>query len=270
MTSDGVGLAYSMIGAGPVLVKGATWLSHLEFDFDSDIWWPWIRELSRGHRLLRYDPRGSGLSDWDVDDISFDAFVRDLETVIDAAGVERCALMGISQSCGVCIAYAARHPERVSHLVLYGGYAHGRLKRGNAVNKDEVEAVNTLFRLGWGQKNGAFQRIFSAQMVPEGNEDHIAWWNDLQQRTTTPGNAARIREVADNIDVGDLARTLDVPTLVINRRQDATGCFEAGKRMAALIPGSRFIPYAGKTHIILESDPEWPRFIADVKGFLRS
>jgi class 3 adenylate cyclase/pimeloyl-ACP methyl ester carboxylesterase len=271
MTSDGVSLAYSMIGNGPVLVKGSTWLSHLEYDFQSAIWQPWIRLLSAENTLVRYDARGIGLSDCEVEKLSFDGFVHDLETVIEAAGLQEFALMGISQSCPVVLAYAAHHPERVTKLVLYSGYSRGRLRRGKGkAMEEEVNAITTLMRLGWGRSNPEFQRLFSAQMVPSGNEEHIEWWNELQRRSTTPENAARIREIADSIDVSDLAAQLSIPTLVINRRDDATGNFEDGRRTAALIPNSRFVVLEGNTHIILDSEDEWTRFASEIQEFLRS
>lgn len=170
--SDGVRIAYASVGQGPPLVKAANWLNHLEYDWESPVWRHVFHELARDHRLVRYDERGNGLSDWDVEDISFDAFVRDLETVVDAAGLERFPLLGISQGCSVSIAYAVRHPERVSHLVLYGGYARGRYKRGDPDNLEQGEALITLMRQGWGQENPAFRQIFTSLFIPGGTPEH--------------------------------------------------------------------------------------------------
>jgi alpha/beta hydrolase fold len=166
-TWDGVQLAYSRVGSGPPLVKTGNWMTHLEFDFESPIWRHLYRELSRDHSLIRYDARGNGLSDRDVEDVSFETFVSDLEAVVDASGVERFALLGISQGCAVSIAYAVRHPERVTHLALYGGFAVGFAKRArSAAEKEQKAAELTLMRLGWGQENVAFRQLFTSQFIP--------------------------------------------------------------------------------------------------------
>jgi pimeloyl-ACP methyl ester carboxylesterase len=158
--ADGVRIAWSTVGEGPPIVKAANWLNHLEFDWQSPIWRHWFAELSRDHRLIRYDERGNGLSDWDVDELSFDAFVADLEAVVEAAGVERFVLLGISQGCAVSVAYATRHPDRVSHLILYGGYARGWKGRSTAEEKERHQAMQTLALQGWGQDNPAYRQVF--------------------------------------------------------------------------------------------------------------
>ena len=184
-SSDGVRIAYATVGQGPPLVKAANWLNHLEYDWQSPVWRHLLRELARDRLLVRYDERGNGLSDWDVEDISFDAFVLDLETVADAAGLERFALLGISQGCTVSIAYAVRHPERVTHLVLYGGYASGRRTRGSPEEIEQAEAMPTLMRHGWAQENPAFRQIFTTRFIPEATAEQIQWFNDLQRMTTS-------------------------------------------------------------------------------------
>jgi pimeloyl-ACP methyl ester carboxylesterase len=210
------------------------------------------------------------LSDWEVDEISFEAFVRDLESVIASTGLEHFALLGISQGCAVAIAYAVRHPERVSHLVLYGGYARGRRKRGSPGAIEQADALATLMRPGWGQENPAFRQVFTSQFIPGGSHEQMEWFNELQRRSTSPANATRIREAADNIDVTDLMPQVKVPTLVLHCRDDAVQPFEEGRRMAASIPGAQFVALEGRNHLILEGDPSWDRFIGEVKGFLRS
>ena len=145
------------MGEGPQLVKAANWLNHLEYDWESPIWRPMFQELAASYKLVRYDERGNGLSDWDVDDLTFYAFVRDLESVIEADGNDRFALLGVSQGAAVSIAYAVAHPERVSHLILLGGYARGRRMRGSVKSEDEAEAFVTLMRQGWGQDNPAIR-----------------------------------------------------------------------------------------------------------------
>jgi pimeloyl-ACP methyl ester carboxylesterase/DNA-binding winged helix-turn-helix (wHTH) protein len=268
--SDGVRIAYSAVGSGPPLVKAANWLNHLEYDWQSPIWRHLLHALAAERRLIRYDERGNGLSDWNVDDISFEAFVRDLESVVEAAGVERFPLLGISQGCAVSIAYAVRHPERVTHLVLLGGYARGRRKRGSQKDIDEADALGTLMRIGWGQENPAFRQVFTSLFIPGGSAEQAQWLNDLQRNTTSPENAVRIREAMNNIDVSDLLPRVGVPTLVLHCRDDAVAPFEEGRLMAAGIRGSRFVALEGRNHVILEGDPGWHRFLDETRAFLRT
>jgi pimeloyl-ACP methyl ester carboxylesterase len=269
-TSDGVRIAYALAGQGPPLVKTANWLNHLDYDWQSPIWSHLLHVLAAEHRLIRYDARGNGLSDWELDDISFDAFVRDLESVIDAVGVERFPLFGISQGCAVAIAYAVRHPERVSRLILYGGFARGRRRRGSQEGIEQSEAFLTLMRQGWGQENPAFRQLFTSLFLPGGTPEQMQWYNDLQRVTTSPTNAVRIRQAVDELDVTHLLPKLNVPTLVLHCRDDAVQPFEEGRRLAAGIKGSRFVPLEGRNHLILESDPSWGRLVGEIRNFLRA
>jgi pimeloyl-ACP methyl ester carboxylesterase len=228
-----------------------------------------LHALAADHRLIRYDERGNGLSDWDVDEISFEAFVRDLESVVDATGLERFALFGISQGCSVSIAYAVRNPHRVSHLVLYGGFARGRRKRNSDAWIQQADAFDTLMRDGWGKENPAFRQVWTSLFVPGGTAEQMQWYNDLQRITTSPENALRIRRASDDIDVTNLLPQVTAPTLVLHCRGDAGVPFDEGRRMAAGIPGARFVLLEGRNHVILDGEPAWPRFIAEIKGFIR-
>jgi pimeloyl-ACP methyl ester carboxylesterase len=227
-----------------------------------------LHALAARYRLIRYDERGNGLSDRDVADISFQAFVRDLESVVEASRLERFPLLGISQGCAVSIAYAVCHPERVTHLVLFGGYARGRKKRGSQKEIEQADALQTLMRLGWGQENPAFRQIFTSLFIPGGSAEQMQWLNDLQRNTTSPENAAQIRGTMNNIDVSDLLPRVRVPTLVLHCRHDAAVPFEEGRLMAAGIPGSRFVELEGRNHLILEGDPARARFLDEVRAFL--
>jgi pimeloyl-ACP methyl ester carboxylesterase/DNA-binding winged helix-turn-helix (wHTH) protein len=269
-TTDGVRIAYSEVGSGPPLVKAANWLNHLEYDWNSPIWSPLLQALAAEYRLVRYDERGNGLSDWDVDDISFDAFVRDLESVVDASGPDRFPLFGISQGCAVSIAYAALHPERVTHLVLLGGYARGRKKRSSQREVEQADALQALMRLGWGQENPAFRQLFTSLFIPGGSTEQMLWLNDLQRTTTSPETAVRIREAMNAIDVTALLPRVQVPTLVLHCRDDAVVPFEEGRLMAAGIPGARFVALEGRNHLILEGDPGWRRFLDETNAFLKA
>jgi class 3 adenylate cyclase/pimeloyl-ACP methyl ester carboxylesterase len=266
-SSDGVGIAYATVGDGPSLVKAANWLNHLEFDWQSPIWRHVFAELSRGHQLVRYDERGNGLSDWEVEDISFDAFVRDLEAVVDAAGLERFALLGISQGCAVSVAYAVRHPERVSQLVLYGGYARGWARRGPK-DEERGNAILELIRQGWGQDNPAFRQMFTSQMIPGATPEQMQWFNELQRVTTSPEIAARLRLAMGEIDVMPLLTKVSTPTLVMHARGDVVAPFEEGRKMASMIPGARFVPLESSNHLLIENEPAWPRFVSEVRSFL--
>jgi pimeloyl-ACP methyl ester carboxylesterase/DNA-binding winged helix-turn-helix (wHTH) protein len=268
--SDGVRLAYSCIGNGPPLIKTGNWMTHLEWDLDSPIWRHLYRDLSKEHMLIRYDSRGNGLSDRDVDDISFDAFVRDLEAVTDAAGFERFSLLGISQGCGVSVAYAARHPERVERLVLYGGYVQGWHKRAKTeAEKQEGAAMCTLMRLGWGQENPAFRQLFTSQFIPGATKEQADWFNELQRVSASPESAVRNFEANGLMDVTKLLPLVTAPTLVVHARDEVRVPFDNGRRLAAGIPGARFVPLDSRNHLVLEDEPAYPRFIEEITSFLR-
>jgi pimeloyl-ACP methyl ester carboxylesterase/DNA-binding winged helix-turn-helix (wHTH) protein len=267
---DGVRIAYADVGQGPLLVKAANWLNHLEYDWQSPVWSPLFRVLTARYRLIRYDARGNGLSDWNVEDVSFEAFVRDLESVIEATGVQRFALFGMSQGCAISVAYAARHPERVSHLILYGGVVRGRRKRGSVEEIQKSDALLTLMTQGWGQENPAFRQIFTSLFMPGGSPAQIDWFNDLQRMTTTPEMAARLRRTMDDIDISEFLPRVRVPTLVMHLRDDAMQPFEQGRQLAAGIEGSRFVVLEGRNHVILDSDPGWQRFHDEIADFIAS
>ena len=266
---DGVQLAYSMIGQGPPLMKTGNWMTHLEFDLESPIWRHLYRELAKDHTLVRYDARGNGLSDRTVDEISFDAFVSDLEAVVDAARITRFALFGISQGCAISIAYAVRHPERVSHLILYGGFAVGFNRRSrSAAQKEEDAAMLTLMRLGWGKENAAFRQLFTSQFIPGGTKEQADWFNELQRITVSADVAARTLEAVGDTDVSGLLPRVSVPTLVLHAREDARVPFEAGRRMASGIPGARFVTLPGRNHLFLETEPAFSQFLEHTRAFL--
>lgn len=266
---DGVRIAYATVGRGPPLVKAANWLNHLEYDWESPVWRHMLEALARDHFLVRYDERGNGLSDWDVADISFEAFVRDLETVVDALRLERFALLGISQGCAVSIAYAARHPERVTHLVLHGGYARGWNKQGSREQIDRHEALLTLTRSGWGQENPAFREVFTTLFIPDATPAQKQWFNDLERISTSPENAVRLQRAFGSIDVSALLPQVSAPTLVLHSRNESRVAFDSGRELASRIPAARFVPLESRNHVILEHEPAWGRWLAEIRGFLR-
>jgi pimeloyl-ACP methyl ester carboxylesterase/DNA-binding winged helix-turn-helix (wHTH) protein len=268
MTCDGVRIAYATVGKGSLVVKAGNWLNHLEYDWESPVWSHLLHWLAASHELVRYDARGNGLSDWDVAEISLDAFVRDLEAVVDDAGLDRFVLFGASQGCAVSIAYAVRHPDRVSKLVLYGGFARGRSIRGSPEEIAQAEAMLTLMRTGWGQENPAFRQTFTSLFIPGATTEQMAWFNNLQKVTTSPENAMRMRRVSDQLDIRAHLERVAAPTLVLHCHDDAVQPFEEGRRLAAGIPNARFVGLEGANHLILEADPGWSPFCQAIDQFL--
>jgi len=268
-SADGVRIAYATSGSGPPLVKVGTWMTHVELDWESSVWRPWLRELSRDHTFLRYDARGCGLSDREVPELSLEAWVRDLETVADAAGIERFPLLGLSQGGAIAIAYAARHPERVSHLVLHGAFARGRLRRNPSPQlREDAETLAKLAELGWGKDDPAYRQFFTTQFIPDSTPEQQRWWNELQRSTISPANAGRFMRAFNEVDVTELARQVSCPTLVTHSKGDARVPFEEGRTVASLIPGARFVPVESRNHVLLEHEPAWQRWLEEVRAFL--
>jgi len=268
---DGVRLAYAVTGDGPPLVKAANWLSHLEYDWENPTWRHWWIALSRSHRLIRYDARGCGLSDWNVDPGTYalDSWVDDLATVVDSAGVDRFDLLGISQGGAVALTYAAAHPERVRHLVLYGTYLRARLARASTDDEVvEAQLQAQLARVGWGRDDPTFRRVFAMQFMPDGTLEQWEEFAELQRRTTSPENAARLLESYATIDVTAVAPRVTVPTLVLHARGDRRVPVEQGRLLAAAIPGARFVTLDSQNHILLADEPAWTRFLDEVGSFL--
>jgi pimeloyl-ACP methyl ester carboxylesterase/DNA-binding CsgD family transcriptional regulator len=264
---DGVRLAVATSGCGPVLVKSANWLSHIEFDWQSPVWRHWFRFLSAGRQLLRFDPRGCGLSDWDAADLSHAAQVADLEAIIEASGLERFPLLGVSQGGAACIEYAVKHPERVTRLVLYGCYAEGWGQRGPEQRR-HGEALIELIRQGWGQENPAFRQLFASLFIPDANAEQIRWFSDLMRTTTRPEIAARILESFGEINVRHLLTEVRVPTMVVHARADARIPFEQGRLLAAEIKDARFVPLESRNHILTETEPAWRGFCEAFDDFM--
>lgn len=267
-SADGARIAYATSGSGYPLVRAGHWLTHLEHDWHSPIWRPFLDRLNRRFQVVRYDQRGNGLSDWKVRDFSLDRFVDDLEAVIDAAEVDRFALYGSSQGAPIAVAYASRHPERVSHLVLQGGYEEGRLIRGAASEREQAEAILTLIRHGWGKRGSPFINAFAAMFIPDGNQEQVHSLVDLQRQTTSPENAASIRSAVDRFDIGELVERVSAPTLVIHSRDDGVQPLEQGRQLASRIPGAEFLMLESCNHIILPHEAAWPILFDEIERFI--
>jgi pimeloyl-ACP methyl ester carboxylesterase/DNA-binding SARP family transcriptional activator len=266
---DGVKIAYATVGSGPPLVKAANWLNHLELDWDSPIWGKTFQALATNHTFIRYDERGNGLSDWDVADISFKSFLTDLETVVASQSLDRFPLLGMSQGCAVSIEYAVRYPEKVSALILIGGYASGWRIGLPPKEQEQREAVMTLTRLGWGTSNPAYRHIFSQTFMPNADATRLAWFDDFQRQTTTANNAVRFQEAFGDIDVRHLLSQVQAPTLVLHARGDQRIPLDCGRELAAEIPNARLVTLESPNHIILGDEPAWQVCMNEIELFLQ-
>lgn len=265
---DGAKIAYATVGDGPPLLKAANWLSHLEFDWGSPIWGRSFAAIARYRTFIRYDERGCGLSDWDVDELSFEAFVEDLEAVADNLELERFPLLGISQGAAVSIEYAVRHPERVSGLILIGSYAAGWRHLTDPEEQARREAVLTLTELGWGTDNPAYRHIFSQTFMPDAPPEDLAWFDEFQRQTASPKNAVRFQQAFGLIDVRDKLAEVRAPTIVLHAERDQRIPLEVGRAVADGIPGAQFVPLDSSNHILVESEPAWQECVEAVGNFL--
>jgi len=270
VAGDGTAVAYSVAGDGPPLVQAAHWLTHLEHDWDSPIWGHWLHELSHGRRLVRYDERGCGLSDWDVPDFGFDAWVDDLELVVEASGTEPpFPVLGLSQGGAVAIAYAVRHPERVSRLILVGAYAAGRLVRAETPEA-RAEALLDLEvgRVAWRREDDSFRQVFASQFLPDASRELWDAFNRLQRTTTSTDNVVRFLDVFARIDVRDLLGQVRCPTLVVHSRDDLRVPGSQARELAARIPDARLLLLASRNHILTADEPAWATFLDEAREFL--
>lgn len=269
-TSDGVKVAFATAGVGYPLVKTPNWLNHLELDVQSPVWRGWIREMTRRFRLVRYDARGCGLSDRELGSFSFATNLLDLEAVVEAAGLDRFVLFGASQGAAIAIEYAAKHPERVTHLVLYGSYLRGVLRRDpTAAEAEEARTLLKVIELGWGKENSAFRQLFATQFIPDSTLEQLRGFDDIQRRTVSAEGAAKLLATFYEIDISALAGMITCPTLVLHARKDARIPFEQGRRVAAAIRGAEFVPLESRNHILLEQQPAWRQFFDEVDRFMK-
>ncbi len=267
--SDGARIAYATMGSGPVLVKAANWLTHLDYDLENAVWRHWLEGLAAGRTLLRYDERGCGMSDWNVEHFRFDDWVDDLELVVDAAGLDRFPLLGVSQGAAVAVAFAAQHPERVSRLVLAGAYGRGRLVRASTDEQRREAALDLeVARVGWGRDDPSFRQMFTSQFLPDGTREQWEEFNELQRRTTSAPNAVRFLETFARIDVTTIAPRVSCPTLLLHSRDDRRVPLSSARELATLIPGCQLVSLPSRNHILISSEPAWPMFLEHLDRFL--
>ncbi len=267
--SDNTRLAYAKVGQGPPLVKVGNWMSHLEYDWNSPVWQPWLENWSRFHTFYRYDPRGCGLSDWNVSDFSFDALVSDLETIVDAAELEQFDLFAMSQGGCISMAYAAIHPERVKRLIVYGGYLQGSLSGSPTPDVvEETEVRLKLLKLSWGSERPEYRQVFTMSLIPEGTDEQFEWFNNLQFVSTSPANAMEVCRSFNAVDVREQAKMIKVPTMIIQGKHDSAVPFELGRQTAACIPGAHFVILDSRNHVLMQNEPAWNYFWNEFYRFL--
>lgn len=265
---DGTRLAWAESGTGPVIVKAANWLTHLEYEWESPVWRHWLQFLSAHWRFVRYDERGCGMSEWTGGPLSIDHWTADLRAVIDAAQpAGPVTLLGISQGAAACIRYALQYPERVAGLVLYGGYAHGAFKRGTPAARATYRAMIDLVRVAWGQDNPTFRQVFTSRFIPGGSREQLDWFNELCLKCTSAEVAATLLEARGDMDITDLLGAVRTPTLVLHARNDEVVPIAEGRLLASSIPGAEFIELDSRNHVLLEHEPAWLRFCEAVLSF---
>jgi pimeloyl-ACP methyl ester carboxylesterase/DNA-binding winged helix-turn-helix (wHTH) protein len=268
-SAGGVRIAYACTGSGPPLVKAANWLTNLDLERESPIWAHWIDALSDHHTLVRYDERGCGLSDWNVGEFGLDAWVEDLELVVDSVGLDRFPLLGLSQGGAVAIAYAVRHPDRVSHLVLVGAYARGRLARAETPEEREEAALDLqVGRVGWRRDDRAYRQVFAAQFLPDESREMWDAFNALQRATTSTDNVVRFLDTFATLDVSQVAAQVRCPTLILHSRHDRRVPDRQARELAAVIPGSTLRLLDSGNHILTANEPAWPDLLDEVDRFL--
>lgn len=267
-SADGTRIAWSRHGCGPPIVRVATWLTHLDHDWSSPVWSHWLSELGQRFSVIRYDERGSGLSDRDPPEYGLDVGVADLEAVIAAARLVDFSVLGMSHGGAIAVEYAARHPERVRNLILWGAYALGPLARGR-IHKDsaEIELHWQMIRVGWERADPVYRRVFTSSLIPGASEAQMRWFDELQRRSTSPQGALASSRARSFLDVVASAGRVSASTLVMHADGDCRVPFEEGRRLAGLIPEARFVPVRGQNHILLKDEPAWPEFLEHVTAF---
>jgi pimeloyl-ACP methyl ester carboxylesterase/DNA-binding CsgD family transcriptional regulator len=266
---DGTRIAYATCGQGPPLLWIGHWIRHLEFDWDSPIWRPWLELLTRRHTLIRYDWRGCGLSDRNGVKFSMEKYIEDCEAVADAAGLKSFILFAMAGGTTMAVPYAVRHRERVSHLVLYGSQTRGRLARDLTQRQiDEAETTLKVIELGWPNETAAYGQFFTTLHTPDATTEQFRAYNALLRLTTSPDNTIKLLRALWQADVREIAPQICCPTLVLHARREAIIPFEEGRLLASLIPGARFVPLESRNHILLENEPAWRQFIAALEDFL--
>ena len=266
---SGARLAWARSGQGPPLLRAGLWMTHLDHDTQSAIFRPWLERLGRAATVYRYDERGCGLSGADGSAPSLESAVEEIGAVLDAAGLQRVALLGISGGAAPSIAYAARHPDRISHLVLLGGYSHGLMHRSPRPEAlAYVEAQARLMELGWGVPNAPVQQFITASMLPDGTPEQVAALNEQQRCSCDGVRAMALFRSRLALDVRAEIGRVRCPTLVMHSEGDASVPVELGRELAAAIPGARFELLRSRNHVPLAGEPAFERFCEGIAAFV--
>jgi len=270
-SADGTRIAWAESGGGAPVVKAANWLTHLEYEWESPVWKHWIQFFSEHWRLVRYDERGCGMSEWQTGPLSLEAWAADLEAVVDAARLDApVTLVGISQGAPTCILYAIRHPERVARMILYGGYTRGGLLRGTETEQVAFQAMLDLARVAWGSDNPTFRQVFTSRFIPGGSPEQLQWFNDLCLKTASGKIVAELLQARSTVDIAARLGEVRTPTLVLHARDDEVIPIAEGRLLAGGIPDAEFIELDSRNHILLEHEPAWQRFREAVLAFIQS
>ena len=267
-SKDSTIIAYAKVGNGPPILKAPNFMSSLEHDWRSPIWTHMYRFLAEKNTLVRFDQRGNGSSDLDPLDITFDSFVDDVDAVVNDAKINKFPILGVSQGCAVSIAYAIKNPNKVSHLILFGGFARGKGQRNDPSYEAKSKMEQTMILSGWEDENPAFRQFFATSMIPEGNKEQMDSFNKIMKITTSAKNAARISMVNDQINVTEMLSKLEIPTIIFHCTEDARVPISEGKFLAANIKNSKFVTIKSKNHILLENEEGWDVFKKEVSDFL--
>jgi pimeloyl-ACP methyl ester carboxylesterase len=268
LSGDGISIAYADVGKGYPMVFSGSWMTHLEHDWQNPMTRHFLTCMSHDFKIIRYDQRGIGMSDWENVEFTIDRVVDDLESVIDRYDYERVAIFGASQGASVAIKYAVRHPERVSHLILNGGFSRGRRRRNDPAAFAQSEALATLIRQGWAATNPAFRQIMTTMFMPDASPEEVKWFNNFQKTSSTADNMGQVREMYDGMDVSDLLEQVRIPTLVLHCSGDSIAPISEGKYIASRIRGSEFVLLNSNNHMILENESDFPTFLRCVREFV--
>lgn len=267
-SADGTSLAYAVTGSGSPLIRAANWLTHLEYDLESPVWRPYIDILSTRFTMVRYDGRGTGLSGRAAEELSFENAIDDLEAVVEASGVDQFPLLGVSQGGSVAIEYAARHPERVTNLVLVGAFARGHLRRGDIESEKQHQLFQQLVEVGWSSDDPTFRRVFTSLMIPGGTARQHEWFDELIRRSTPADSARALFDVFSSIDITENTKRVTCPTLVLHSRGDHRVPFDEGRLIASMIPSARLVQLDSENHLPLESEAAWGMLVSEVFRFI--
>ncbi len=263
-------IAYAQSGEGPPLVRVGHWLSHLELDWNSPVWRPLIEELGKRHTLYRYDQRGTGLSSRILDGADLGVFADDLKAVADANNLDRFPIFAASQAVPVAIRFAERNPDRVSGLVLYGGYAIGRALRETSPDDIDENTLLGLIKAGWGKADSPFVNAFSALSLPDATTEQMDSFIKMQTETISPDNAARLRQIVDRFSVKNILPSVTAPTLVIHAISDAMQPIEQGRILASEIPNAKYVSLESRNHIPLPQEESWAQMMYETQSFLET